>query len=164
MRQPERDGLLRRQDLGGHIRPFDQADAILQHLIDAEFVQFRNIRKPVEIEMGDWNAGGIGLDDREGGAWNFQIRFVRHCPDEGAGKRRFAGAEIADQGQTIAGFQSQRKVFTEPDGVLFSRKGNGDRQDVFAHSAAMECGRVPEGMRQVTMVPLPGRLSMLTVP
>ncbi|MOA05600.1 hypothetical protein D3C78_1252040 [compost metagenome] len=97
-------GLFRRQNISGDIRPLDQANAVLQHLIDAEFVQLGNIRKPVKIKMGDRNAGVIGLDDREGGARHFEIRLIRHPADEGSGERRFAGAEIADECETIAGF------------------------------------------------------------
>ncbi|MNK99710.1 hypothetical protein D3C87_1201200 [compost metagenome] len=109
--QPQADGLVWREDFGGDIRPLDQADTVFQHLVDAEFVQFRDVRQSVQIKMGNGNTCWIGLDDRECGAWNFKIRCIRHRPDEGAGESGFARAEISDQREAIASSQSQRQIF-----------------------------------------------------
>ena len=90
----------------GALRPFDERDGILGHLVPAELHQLVAAREAVEIRMDDGRARTvIDLHQGEGRARDLQLRLAGEKAHEGAGQRRLAGAEAAGQGHEIAGFQ-----------------------------------------------------------
>ena len=74
--------------------------------------------------MRNRNAQVVALHQREGRARNFERVVVGHGAQEGAGERRFAGAEIAGKRQAVAGFQRQRQILAESNGrrLVFQEK------------------------------------------
>ncbi len=68
-------------------------------------------------DLGGW--GVVGLDEGEGGAWDFLGGVLGEGADEGAGEGGFAGAEGAgeENGVTGAGFLGEG--FCHSSGLSF---------------------------------------------
>ena len=113
------------------LRPFDQADAVGQRLVETEFVEFGYIGQPVEVEMRNGNAQIVALHQRKGRARDFEAVVVGHGTQESARQRRFAGAEIAGKRQAVAGLQGQRQVLAELDGGRLVLQEECDRPASF---------------------------------
>ncbi|MND37706.1 hypothetical protein D3C80_283980 [compost metagenome] len=105
----------------------------------------------------------IGLHEREGRARHFQIGVIGHRTDQRPSKSRFTGAEIARKRHAIARLQRQCQILAELYRVPLSGKDQRQRL-AFTHSAATEWNEALVGMRQVTVVPSPARLSIETSP
>src|SRR6202167_1780724 len=94
---------LRRQKRAETLRPFDQADAFGQRLLQPELAQLIGRFDAIEIEMPD-RYGGISivdLDQHEGGARYFD-GIEAAGADEGAGEAGLAAAERTRQRDHVA--------------------------------------------------------------
>ncbi len=78
----------------------------------------------------------VGLRQREGGTWDFEIVVLRQIPDQRAGGGGFSGAEIARQCDDVARAEQQREIGHQLRGCgLIGERGLTCRG--FAHSAAL---------------------------
>ena len=96
----------RREQGAGAFRPFDQADAAGERLLQADLPQFVRCNDPVQVDMPDAVAAEIVLlDQGEGRARHlFGHRAALHgkAADEMPGEGRLAGAERPAQGDNVA--------------------------------------------------------------
>ena len=88
--------------VAGALRPFDQRHTMLQHLVEAEFIQLFRRRQPVEVEMMHRHPRLVRLNQREGRARHLKVRLAGQRPDQAARQRRLAGAKVAGKCEHIA--------------------------------------------------------------
>ena len=155
---------VRREEIFGHLRPFDQRDTGCESLVQPQFVEFRSIPEAIKIEMGDGDAKVVALDQGKCRRGNLERLVIRHGAQQGACQCRLSGPEVSGKGHAVARAKRQREIFPEPDGRRFVRKRDDDRRTVVHSAAAIVCMVAPVGMRQVTVVPPAGRLSIRTSP
>ena len=90
----------------GPLRPFDEHDPRLRGLLEAELAELLGVVHAIEIGVHDGTAGRVvGLDQREGRAWDLERLVAGERPDDRARERRLAGAELARQRDDVAGLQ-----------------------------------------------------------
>ena len=66
--------LIRRQEIGGALGPFDYGNAFGERMIKSKLMQFLGRLQSIEIEMRDIEpAGAVGLHKGERRAWDLKI-------------------------------------------------------------------------------------------
>src|SRR5581483_2991605 len=91
---------VRRQRAAGHLAPFDQRDALLELLLDAELVELLDPLEPVDVDVAEADAPLVLPDERERRAHHRAVD-VEPAPDA-LGQRRLAGAEFAGEHHDVA--------------------------------------------------------------
>lgn len=100
-------------------RPFDKRNS-QQCVVPAEFEDFSGGFQAVEVEMGQRAFRCvIRLDQGEGWARNFEVRFACKGADEGAGEDGLAAAEGSAQQNSLAGAQQGGQFGRKAGGGLF---------------------------------------------
>ena len=133
---------LGRQMFDRPFRPFDEHDRARLHLVETELVEFAASADPVQVRMDQGYVPGlVGLEQREGGARGFEFRIAEPGAQDGAGKGRLAGPDLAGESDEIASLQLGGQRAAELLGCGLVGQGHGDR-----HPAADDLGRARGGL------------------
>src|SRR6185437_9136890 len=138
--------MLGRQQRPQPLRPFDQADAFGQRVLNTQLPALLRRGQTVEVEMPDGRPAGEGvdLDQGEGRAGHFFV-FRAKGADEGTGEGGLAAAEVAGQADDVAGARTGRQAPGEAGGGGLVRQIQGEGGGG-AHAAIS----MPEGRRAAT--------------
>ncbi len=142
---------VRRQQARRAVRPFQQHDAALRQIVEAELGKFRTAGEPVEIGMHQQKARQLViLHQREGRARHLDRVVAGEVTDQRPRERGLAGAEIAGQRHQIAAVQQSGYLSCEARGIGFAaqryrkaRAGGGGRKHRGAPICSMRCRRLP---------------------
>jgi hypothetical protein len=101
-------GLGRRERARAGLRPFDEHDGVLEVRLEVPPLRRRHVAEAEQVEVGDVDAAVVAVADREGGARH----GARHAERTAgaADERRLPGAELAGDGDDVAGCQLGRKL------------------------------------------------------
>jgi hypothetical protein len=103
---------IRRDTVSENIRPLNQHNAIVKRIFETQFKNLVAIRKPVEIEMSQFQpARCIVLNQREGRTGNRTMMPER--VQDTAGQGGFSRAQFAPQGQQVTARQNAGQPFPE---------------------------------------------------
>ena len=112
-----------RQEAGRTVRPFHHHDGALGQIVEAELGEFGRSGHPVEVGMHQREARQLVLlHQREGRARDLDRLVAREMADHRAHEGGLAGAEVAGQGQHVAGLERGRDVNHQPHGGLLVRE------------------------------------------
>src|SRR5690606_15804402 len=117
----------RRQEGLHPLRPLDHADALaVEELLDADLVQLAQPLDPVQVEVIEGRARGVLVDEGEGGRGHV-LGVPSQPAREALDEVGLARAEVAVEGEHVAGAKVAGEALTEGEGLL--RRSGLDREE-----------------------------------